>query len=129
MIMTIPELRKTGLWSVHIEERCVFPPLVEENGQWYATYDPLAQLCFVVWVIPIEALTKTETPGGPAWDCKIALSEYKRYHFFAPTVNIANETRFSLNAYRNAARKELENTDLDKVAQDGVTRIPLFLFL
>jgi len=127
--MTIPELRKTGLWSVHIEERCVFPPLVEENGQWYASYDPLARLQFTVWVIPMEALTKTDTPGGPVYDCKVALDKYKCYKFTAPVVNIANETKFSLNAYRNAARKELENTDLDKVAQDRHTAIPLDILI
>lgn len=127
--MTIPELRATNKWSIHIEEQAIFPPIVQENGQWYASMHPLVQLNFTVWVIPMEALKKTETPGGPVFDAKVTLDKYKRYHFFAPTVNIESETRFSLLAYLNDARKELNKVDVDKVAQDGVTRIPLFVFL
>jgi len=119
-LKTLKEYQSSPEWSVHVEERLVFPQVLQLNDWVEMCYEPICKLLFIVWLIPIKALEKTETPGGPVWSGKVALDEYRCYKFEGAAIFIDN-SRFNLLNYLHTVRGALNKVDLSAIKPDQLT--------
>ena len=105
---------------MHVEERVVFPQVLQLNDWIEMCYEPICKLLIIVWLIPIKALKKTDTPGGPVWDAKVALDEYRCYKFEGAAIFIDN-SRFNLLKYLQTTRNALHKVDFSVIKADQLT--------
>lgn len=118
-LKTLKEYQSSPEWSVHVEERVVFDPFIEHNGRVEMCHEPICKLLVTVWLIPIKALKKTDTPGGPVWDGKVALDEYKCYKFQGHVVFI-DSSRFQLQKYILTVRDSINKIDFSRLKPNEI---------
>lgn len=111
---TLEQLRETN--TVHVRELIYQPQIFQrDDGVWYAPgpYFTPFQLCFQVWIIPYQALERTETPGGPVWSGRVALEEYRSYRFGCALLSLESCNTLELTSYLRRNRLALEKVDFD----------------
>ena len=117
-LKTLKEYQNSPEWSVHAAEQLVFPQIVQINGVYeQVLWDRLCQLVIIVWMIPIKALEKTDTPGGPVWNNKVALDEYRCYRFKGTAIYL-NSPRCSLLDYLAETKAALHKVDFSRLRPD-----------
>lgn len=119
-LKTLKEYQNSPEWSVHVQERVVFDLFIDLNGRIEMCHEPICKLLIIVWLIPIKALKKTDTPGGPVWDGKVALDEYRCYKFEGEAIFIDN-SRFNLLKYLQTTRSALHKIDFSVIKADQLT--------
>ena len=119
-LKTLKEYQNSPEWSVHVQERVVFDPFIDLNDWTEMCYEPICKLLIIVWLIPIKALKKTDTPDGPVWDAKVALDEYKCYKFQGHVVFI-DSSRFELMKYILTVRDSINKIDFSVIKADQLT--------
>lgn len=117
-LKTLKEFQESNEWSVHAAEQLVFPQIVQINGVYeQVLWDKLCQLVIIVWIIPIKALEKIDTPGGPVWSGKVALDEYRCYRFKGTAIYL-NSPRCDLLDYLAETRAALHKVDFSRLRPD-----------
>jgi hypothetical protein len=103
-----------------VEERVFFPQLYQDDaGLWHHCLNTMMAMAFEVWLIPIKALKKTDTPGGPVWDAKVALDDYRHHRFQGPAVMMHDTSRYGLGIYREQCTDALNDLELDSLPKDS----------
>jgi len=117
-LKTLKDFQKSNEWSVHVAEHIIFPQTGKVDGGYEQVFwDKLCHLMFVVWLIPIKALEKTDTPAGPVFNCRVALDDYRCYKFKGYALQLDNP-RCTVGEYLDNMRAALHNVDLSRVQDD-----------